>query len=306
MFDVSFFNWDNIDKGRGLSQENAHQGWKMASLFSYKCFDVELHKQTRTLSITSLDSFLSKEYLFELESILAWSANKKEIHSIFISSSQDVLSKGLKPEYLKDLDDADLQKIYLKIELISQAFQVLPQTLIVDINKGLSQLGIDLYANADLLLAHKDSEIHFNHLQFGLFPSTACMAQLYSSLSAQILKNALLSSQLYSGTDLFTLGVVTKTYHQKNHTKIKQEILENIAKQSPVARIQLKHNFQKNFTLHFDQLKKFSIEARKAYLITEDWKQAYLNPSEFLCAKHFSYAAQSAKATDTNQDKLAS
>ena len=82
----------------------------MANLFNYSTLNVSLEKETRTLKILldrpECEHAINAEMLFELESILAWSAGRIEINSILISSTEstgNLLSSGLDKNYSKQM-----------------------------------------------------------------------------------------------------------------------------------------------------------------------------------------------------------
>lgn len=246
----------------------------MPKIFNYTTIDVELIKSTRTLQITlnKNSEYISVEVLFELESILAWTASKVEIHSILICSSQNEFSKGINLESLPNLKERQLQKITTKLQKITQALYHLPQTVIIDLGMGAKNIAAELAIGADIRIAHINSNIKFDHIYHGLVPCSGGMGMLNATVGSTFTKNWILLGDEIPTQHLINSGFLLQTY-DGNHKQVVSNILNRINQQSPVQRVQTKMGLFQGIKDSIEKATIFEQQIGKAARICQDWKE---------------------------------
>lgn len=276
----------------------------MQSIFNYNTLSVNLEKNTRTLFIqlnSGRHNYISMEMLFELESLLAWTSNKVEIHSIYFDSDKEFFSKGHNPEVLKDQTQNQIEKMAGKMQKIVQAMLHLPQTIIFDLGSGASNIGAELSVGADIRIASKDANINFDHAKLGLVPSSCGMSTLSVLIGQANTRNFLLTGQSIPKEQLTNTGFIYKLYTKDNHTLVKKELLLSINSQAPVQRIQTKLGIFENIREKVDHSMKIERQVSKAALMTEDWKKSNKTKTEnssekkqadFMPSKSMSYSVK--------------
>ena len=266
----------------------------MKSLFNYQTLHVTLEKETRTLRVeldrSDKENAINLEMLFELESLFAWASNKVEIRSILLTSTSDIFSVGFDKEHLEKLNENQIVKINDKLQKIVHAMMHLPQTVIVDLKKGASNLGCELSIGADIRIADHTVALDFNHPSLGLTAGGGGMGLLTSMIGQMNARNWLLSAKTIGAKNLSQSGFVMDTYKtDEERSFIIEELLENVFNQAPVARIQTKLGILSPFLEQFDNANKLDKKISKATLVTGDWKQ---QEDEAMKAKSMSYSVK--------------
>lgn len=203
-------------------------------IFNYNTMATTLLTDTKSLEIKLRKKFITAELLFELESVLAWSATHHEVQSIFLTCYGDDFIQGLDPEELRALPEEKVKKLFAKISTMAQAIMCLPQTVIIDIRKGAKGVGIELALAADIRLASKDATFCMDYLAAGLTPACGLFSFLGPYLNQNVLRSLLLSGRNFNLETFHALGGWCET---EATPKI---LLQNIFEQAPVARIQTK------------------------------------------------------------------
>lgn len=203
-------------------------------IFSYNTIATTLLIPSKSLEIKFRKNFLNAETLFELESILAWSATHTEVQSLFITSYGDEFIQGFDPVDLRELSEEKLKKQFQKVSTIAQSLLCLPQTVVVDMKKGTRGVGLELALAADIRLAKNEAVFCFDHLSKGLTPACGMFSFLRSYLNQNVLRSLLLSGIEFKKESFLALGGWCEFEVDAN------TILANIFAQAPIARMQAK------------------------------------------------------------------
>lgn len=247
-------------------------------IFSYNTIATTLVTDSKSLEIKFRKKFITLESLFELESILTWSASHPEVQSIYLTVYGDHFLQGIDPEELKVLPEDMLKKIVLKLATISQSLFCLPQTVIMDLKMGTKGLGLELALAADIRLAKTEAVFSFDHLTSGLTPTCGMFSFLAPYLNQNIMRSLLLSGKDFDVTTMNALGGWCDTDLNPNL------LVKQIFAQAPVARMQTKRGLLgSNFTQ--DVNPKIEVERKifNAAAATMDYTQnnPFMSHSEF-------------------------
>lgn len=253
---------------------NDDQGWIMPRIFNYTTIDVELLKKSRTLQITFNENsqYIGLEVLFELESILAWSTSKVEIHSILICSKEGELSKGINLDSLPQLKESQLQKITSKLQKITHALFHLPQTVVIDLGMGANNIAAELAIGADIRVAHINTKVQFDHIYHGLVPCSGGMGMLNTTVGNTFSKNWILLGDVIPTMQLIHSGFLFQTYEENREQTI-TNLLNRIHLQSPVQRVQAKMGLFQGVRDSIEKATEFERQVGKAARISQDWKE---------------------------------
>lgn len=209
-------------------------------IFNYNSMATTLLTDTKSLEIKFRSKYINSEMLFELESMIAWSAAHHEVQSLFITCYGDHFLQGLDPEELRQMSAEKIKKTFAKISTIAQSLMCLPQTVVIDIRGGARGVGIELALAADIRLAKKEAEFCMDYLNQGLTPACGLFSFLGTYLNQNILRSLLLSGRNFNLEIFQNLGGYCET-------DINQKvILAQIFAQAPVARIQAKRGLLGN------------------------------------------------------------
>jgi len=229
----------------------------MTSIFNYQKLKVTLQKQTRTL---------------ELESLLAWATTHVEIHTLFIESNTNYLSKGYDKRVLNKLTIEKLGTFTKKLQKINQAIMLLPQTVIIDMQMGVNNIAAELATACDIRIANRACEVKFDHSKLGLVPCSGGIVQLSETVGHGNAKNWVLSGRGISLQKLESTGFVFDSYTSSTREEVLQRILAEVSEQSPVGRIQSKLAVVECVREKIEAQMKVSTQIAKAAMVTEDWK----------------------------------
>jgi enoyl-CoA hydratase/carnithine racemase len=286
----------------------------MQSLFNYNTLNVSLVKSTRSIWIKlnkpENNHSINMEMLFELESLIAWLTNKVEIQSVFLTSEdteKNQFSQGYSSTNVKKYSQNQILKLTDKLQKIVQAFHHLPQTIVIDLKKGASNLGCELATAADIRVAHEDCEIEFDHNKLGLTPSSSGMSTLALLVGQMHARNFLLSGQKIDLKFLSNSGFVYQSYDDNSKRKVVQNLLVSIRSQAPVQRIQTKLGVFDLERAKYEQSMKVESQIGKASLMSEDWKieknesTEQINSDDFMPAKSMSYVTKLTLVDDASE-----
>jgi enoyl-CoA hydratase/carnithine racemase len=239
-------------------------------IFNYNKISTFLIPQTKSLEIILNEMYFTQEMIFELETILAWTASHHEIQSIIITSSHAEFIQGIDINDLKNFTPEKCNKFLMKISLISEALLCLPQTVIVDLKNGASSAGLEFALAADIRISNTTAKYQFNYLSQGLVPSAGLFSFLRRFLNQNILRSLLLTGKEFNNNELNSLGGAVEIDASVD------ELLFNISKQSPISRIQTKLGLQ-------DNQKDIQEKILNSVLFTEDYKQEnnFMNTSTY-------------------------
>lgn len=270
----------------------------MNSLFNYTTLSTRLEKSTRTLFITlnraDWGNAFRTEMLFELESILAWCTTRVEINSIYIDSSTKFFSTGLEVERLGELTPSALEKINTKLSKITYAMMQLPQTVIVDLGEGSQLFGSEFALGADIRLCSVNSTVRFNHSHYGLVPAAGGMSFLSTLINPSKARHWVMSGLGIKSEELVATGFVAQTYDSTTRQEVISELLNSIAKQAPVQRIQSKLGLFESIRPQLEAGLVADKKIAKASMVSQDWKtRSEKNENfEFMPAKSMSYSVK--------------
>ena len=203
---------------------------------------ITFNKKERSLYILlnrpKFKQLLNAEMLFELESILSWVIPHVEINCIILSSTSDVFCNGYDYQEFAQMEKKQVQQFLVRLQKLVYGMLHLPQTLIADFSSGACGLGIELALGCDVRVARKDCKLDFHSLQKGLVPSCGGIGLLSALVGNAHTRNWLLSSANVRVDELLQSGLVYKTYEEE----FSHQIIESIASQSQIARIQCKRS----------------------------------------------------------------
>lgn len=263
----------------------------MSSLFSYNCLETTLEKSTRTLFVTFAEgrNNLDLEVLFELESLLAWCTNRVEIRSIVFKTKSGKLLEGFSADTAANFTEKKLKTIQAKLQKIVFSMHHLPQTIVMDLGAGVDNLAAEFALGADIRIATKDSEVRFNHSELGLVPASGGIAILTCLFGQAVSRNWLLSGSKINLNELTMAGFVFQNYDSTNRDETLHKLLEQIASQSDVARIQTKMAIFENIRSAAEKQLKYDRQISNATMTTGDWKNSQ---DDNMKAKSMSYAVK--------------
>lgn len=270
----------------------------MQNLFNYSTLSTRLEKSTRTLFITlnkpEWQNALRLEMLFEIESLLAWCTSRVEINSIIIESSAAYFSSGLDIESLSSTSVEQLEKIHQKLQKIILAMMQLPQTIIVDLGDGSQTIASEFSLGADIRIASDQTQIAFNHSQYGLVPACGGMSLLNSLVSPAYAKNWILTGDAITHEALIHSGLIRTLYTKENRIQVITDILHSLSEAAPIQRIQSKLGLFETLRSQIEQGFAMDRKITKASMMSQDWRSKRPEQKEcnFMPAKSLSYAVK--------------
>lgn len=275
-----------------MDARTIYQGRKMSSIFNYQTFNVRLDKNTRTLWVEfnqSPSNYLSWEFLFEFESLMAWCTGKVEIHSIVLFSRSERLSHGIDPEVLRNFTLEKLEAYTQRLQKICFSLMHLPQIVVADLGMGTLNMASELVTACDIRVANSASKLSFEHAKIGLMPSSGGISQLSAIIGQANARNWLLSGTQIRANQMESSGFVFHTYNTEERFQIIGELLEDIHAQAPVQRIQTKMGVTEHVRQTVEDFNHLERKLAKAAMISEDWK---VEIKETMPAKHLKEAVK--------------
>ena len=212
-------------------------------IFSYNTIATTLVTDSKSLEIKFRSKFINLESLFELESVLAWTAAHPEVQSLYITAYGDYFIQGIEPDEMKTMTPEKLQKILNKLSTIAQSLFCLPQTIVMDLKLGTTGIGLELALAADIRMCKAEAMFSLDHLTSGLTPACGLFSFLRPYLNQNVMRSLLLSGKKFDVTTMNIMGAWCDTdFHATT-------LLRQIFAQAPVARMQAKRGILgENFT----------------------------------------------------------
>jgi hypothetical protein len=271
----------------------------MKELFQFKCLDVFLVPETKSLKVqTKENNELSLELLFELDSTLNWAFDKIEINSIFLTGIQNFVSLDKNTNYQSE---EYIIKLSRKINAINLLIMKLPQTVILDIGHGSSNIAFEVGISADIILAHRSGNFLCNYLTQGFSPFSLQAI----SLPNRTLDFWVLSNKNVSTIELLEKEVVHELYDDSNRDDLIRRYLRYIYEQLPVTRIQTKLALKVDVIEKFVGIQKKQEKILTGTLVSHEWKKegAFLEQAKLAAAKPWKEQLQNEASTLFQQQK---
>ena len=247
-------------------------------IFSYNTMATTLVTDSKSLEIKFRSKFITLESLFELESVLAWTAAHPEVQSLYITAYGDFFIQGIDPEELKTMPEDKLKKILHKLSTISQSLFCLPQTIVMDLKLGTRGIGLELALAADIRMCKQEAVFSFDHLKSGLTPTCGLFSFLRPYLNQNVLRSLLLSGKDFDVTTMNMLGGWCDTdFHATT-------LLRSIFAQAPVARMQAKRGILGD---NFTEAVNAQIEVEKAIFNAAVATNDYTKENPFMSHTEF-------------------
>lgn len=257
-------------------------------LFNYNTLKVVLDTANRSIKVflnrPEEENRLNIEMLFELESLANWLTSHLEVNSVVISSEGETFCEGFDFKELKVMCDEKRFKYLARFQKVVQAYKALPQTIICDMKSSTSSMGLELALAADIRIANEDAKFNFSFLNEGWVPMCGGISVLSELVGKGNAWQWILSSRVVDAEKAYQSGFIVDQY---TDTQVLDRLLQTIAKQSPVARIQTKRAFYDTVHRQFDESLHFDTACAQASMKTDDWKKE--DNEEFTQARDFSY-----------------
>ena len=237
-------------------------------IFNYSTIATTLITDTKSLEIKLRSPYLTSESLFELESILAWSSAHPEVQSLSLTVYGDQFILGFDPLELKKMSEDKLQKMMFKTSTLIQSFFCLPQTVVMDLKKKTSGIGLEFALAADIRVCDPKAVFTFDHLKLGVTPACGLFSFLKPFINTNALRSLLLSSKEFGVNEFVLLSGPIET--ERSVTSI----IKDIFLQAPVARMQAKRGLM-NDVFNEELNQKIEVERNlfNGTLATGDFKQ---------------------------------
>lgn len=158
---------------------------------NYKHIRATLKKENRSLSINFKNEYINSELLTELKHIVSWLLPKTEIYSLLIVPS----NKNFNPNDIIKLTSTEFSLLQSNILEIAYSFYFLPQTIIFDLQSGVSDQMLELSCAGDIRICQEDASFQFQHLLKGQTPSSGGISLLSTFIELSKIKYWILSSK---------------------------------------------------------------------------------------------------------------
>jgi len=223
--------------------ENLPRMVPVSSILALQLFTLDLDSENQALFISPKESEaeISLQHLKEIEQIWSWLTSNLQISSVVLQGQQGRFFKGANLQELCSGSTDDLKNYFERIQRLTYAAFLLPQTIILDLGEGAKDVAAEFSLLADIRLAKVPCLWHLDHLVKGLVPSAGGMGILSAMLGPALTRNLALSGLPLTADELKTKGLVLETYNNKiDRDAIIEGLIKQINAQSPVARIQTK------------------------------------------------------------------
>jgi len=261
-------------------------------IFSYNTLKVHLNSKTKALFLQliqpnpSKKNLINEESIVELESLFSWVSQHIEIHSIIITGQGEYFSKGFDLQEFASLPEKQFQSLLEKFQKLIYVMFFLPQTIIANLQGGGVGPGLELALGADIRLAYKENYFSFDHLKQALIPSGGGIGFSTELIANSYIRSWLLSPQTIENEALKGSGFIHNFFNKEDEEKTLTNLLENISKQAPVARIQTKRSLLEAILPGLDRALLFEKKFALAGLSMNDWKKK-LKQSDKEAQKNF-------------------
>ncbi|MDH4469034.1 MAG: enoyl-CoA hydratase-related protein [Bacteriovoracaceae bacterium] len=248
----------------------------MRPIFNFRLIETKLHKPTRSLIISLLPNeqkkiFASLEQLFELESALAWAYDKLEIDSILLQSQGDFFHHGIDWENVKDRDRTSWMKMIGRVRTIQKLIMRLPQTVVCDLNNGVSHVGFDLALACDFRIASKQFKCIYDNQQKGI-PSFTTLDFMQVILGTAFTQQFLYGRSYFAG-EWHQKNFLSELYDESNRDEMLFQLLNVIHQQHSVVRIQQKLAMTESIMQLIEPQEEKQLSILNAALSAEEWKK---------------------------------
>lgn len=259
--------------------------------FNYNTLNVQLKPETRSVEVLlnrpEHEHAMNVEMLFELESLFSWLTAHLEVNAITLSSTpsaKNLFSCGFDKKELKIMSEEKIQKYMIRLQKIVNALFHLPQTILCDLKNGSRGMATELTLGSDIRVASNTSSISFDGLSKGWTSCAGGIGILSRLVGHSLAKQWTLASHTINQDEMIRSGFILKTYNEQE--QVLQDILENIASQAPVARIQTKGAFLEEVRPDIESAQQYESAFAFAALPIKDWKKEEGEP--FTPARDFS------------------
>ena len=264
--------------------------------FNYNTLNVDLRPETRSLTISlnrpKHNNQMNVEMLFELESLFGWLTAHLEVNAVVITGVGDTFCTGFDEEELRLMSEDKLQKYLVRFQRLISGMLALPQTIICDLKKKATGMGLELALGADIRISHEDSSLSFNALNIGWVPCSGGVGLLGLLVGHATARQWTMTARGISSEQSLSKGLTANSYNDRDACI--DEILNAIKKQSPVARIQAKRSLLESIMPELTRIFEFESIFSFASMKTNDWKKdPEKNPGEpFMSARELSQQLQ--------------
>lgn len=247
----------------------------MNEIFKYNSLNAYLKPSTKTLIISTkkeaVENGLNSEWIFELDSILQWAFDKIEIQSILLTSECDNFAPKIKASDIALKEKDYWLKLHQKINSINKFILKLPQTVVLDLKSGNSNVGLDIGISADIIIGHRSGQWTFDYLNLGISPLSL---HLFGSekIPSGLLDQWILAGSQISHSELLHHKLFHALYDDTDRNHCIQITLERILKQAPVTRIQTKLALKRIFLEKIDSQILADQKIYHGTLMSEEWK----------------------------------
>jgi enoyl-CoA hydratase/carnithine racemase len=226
-------------------------------LFTLDTLTATLLKKTKTIRIerSELEPDMSLNFLEDLEKVLLFCANHREIKTIYFSSAFDYFGHGQKL-------NEDLLALSTKLQELIFSFFYLPQTMIVDYKNGASLECMLLGLAADIRIGNINAKFDFNFLNKAIHPYAGGISLMQFILGESFTRKFIFTPWLIQTNDLVQSGFIHHFYEQV----IEEDFLIKLSEQDDIARIQFKRGLLQNLLHQMDSMKHFESTLLKATL----------------------------------------
>ncbi len=249
----------------------------MTSIFNYNTLEVSLDTEYKSIHVNLArpqnENAINFEMLFELETLFSWISGHIEINSILLSGKGDIFSSGIDEEELVKMSDEKLQRFLTKMQKLTYSLFYLPQTIIADLKSEANNIALELACAADIRIISDSGHIQLDYLEKALVPCCGGISFLSSLINTNFAKNWILTGDKINSTPLMQSGFVHKSYSD-NCIETRNQYLQAISKQAPIARIQAKRSLLETHLRELDKGLQFEKEFAFAGMCTRDWENA--------------------------------
>jgi enoyl-CoA hydratase/carnithine racemase len=255
----------------------------MRSIFQFKYIETKLHRPTRSLILGLLPDENQKitaslEQLFEIESALNWCFDRIEIDSILIQANHtqvrpggEFFHNGIDWETAKEHDPSYWMKLIMRVRSLQKLIMRLPQTVVIDMGAGVSNIGLDLALACDLRIASKQFKCIYDNQQRGL-PAFSTLDLLEKVLGRSFAQQLIFGRSYYAG-EWHQNHFLSNLYSDSSRDEEIFKTLSGIHGQKSVVRIQQKLALTEALLDQLQEHEEKQISILHAALSAEEWKQ---------------------------------
>ena len=248
-------------------------------IFNFNTLKVHICSKTKTLFLQMIQpepskkNLINEELITELESLFSWLSQHIEVHSVVMTGQDEYFSKGFDLNEFINLPEKRFQELLEKYQKLVYVMFFLPQTIIANLQGGGVGTGLELAMGAEIRLAFKENYFSFDHLKQALVPSGGGIGFSTELIPNSFIRSWLLSPEPVDNQALKASGFIHTFLNKDEEEKTLSDILTNISKQAPVARIQTKRSLLEAILPGLDRTIIFEKKFALAGLAMNDWKK---------------------------------